>query len=445
MRVLPVINCRLWSPNPKTGGGFCAGGHHGGSMSRGVCVNTCRLGQNTGAALTKAKPTPRTPTDEELRRAAICVACDAARGITLQQDPPVYSVKCADCGCGGVKLATGDCPRRKWTMAAQCVEIACDLPPGDVVMLTAAVRDLHAAYPGQFRTAIKTKHPALWRHNPLAENVESFSSYRRIEASYTRAIQESNQRPYHFIDGYAQDLAVQLGVPRYPIREFRGDVRMSDRERRSWPSSLGDWRGPYWLVYAGGKYDITAKWWSPDNYQGVIDALRGRVQFVQVGSLTDFHNRLDGVIDLTGKTDLRELIHLTYHAAGVVCPVTLGMHLAAAVPTPDGDGERTRPCVVIAGGREPRHWEAYPGHAFLDNVGQLSCSDKGGCWKTRCQPVGDGDEKDAGNRCVQPVGVTLRMPVIVRDRATTTLDIPRCMTMIGVSDVVKAIRGFESR
>ena len=34
--------------------------------------------------------------------------------------------------------------------------------PGDVVMLTAAVRDLHAACPGQFVTDVRTSADALW-------------------------------------------------------------------------------------------------------------------------------------------------------------------------------------------------------------------------------------------------------------------------------------------
>ncbi|MFT5466117.1 MAG: ADP-heptose:LPS heptosyltransferase [Verrucomicrobiales bacterium] len=38
--------------------------------------------------------------------------------------------------------------------------------PGDIVMLTAAVRDLHAHYPGQFLTDVRTPCPALWEHNP---------------------------------------------------------------------------------------------------------------------------------------------------------------------------------------------------------------------------------------------------------------------------------------
>ncbi len=40
--------------------------------------------------------------------------------------------------------------------------------PGDIVMLTAAVRDLHRAHPGQFETWIKTSAMPLWEHNPHA-------------------------------------------------------------------------------------------------------------------------------------------------------------------------------------------------------------------------------------------------------------------------------------
>ena len=38
--------------------------------------------------------------------------------------------------------------------------------PGDIVMLTAAVRDLHSTYPGQFQTDVRTACPELWENNP---------------------------------------------------------------------------------------------------------------------------------------------------------------------------------------------------------------------------------------------------------------------------------------
>ena len=38
--------------------------------------------------------------------------------------------------------------------------------PGDIVMLTAAVRDLHRCHPGRFVTDVRTSCPDLWRYNP---------------------------------------------------------------------------------------------------------------------------------------------------------------------------------------------------------------------------------------------------------------------------------------
>lgn len=37
---------------------------------------------------------------------------------------------------------------------------------GDIVMLTAAVRDLHRTYPGEFITDVRTPFPGLWAGNP---------------------------------------------------------------------------------------------------------------------------------------------------------------------------------------------------------------------------------------------------------------------------------------
>ena len=38
--------------------------------------------------------------------------------------------------------------------------------PGDILMLTAAVRDLHRCHPGEFLTDVRTSCPELWHHNP---------------------------------------------------------------------------------------------------------------------------------------------------------------------------------------------------------------------------------------------------------------------------------------
>jgi len=116
---------------------------------------------------------------------------------------------------------------------------------------------------------------------------------------------------------------------------------------------------------------------------------------------------------------------LIHNADGVLCGVTSLMHLAAAVPRP---ANRTglRPCVVIAGGREPPHWEGYPGHQFLHTVGALQCCREDGCWKARTRALGDGAPEDEPDcRCVDIVG-----------------PLARCMHLITPNDVIRRIESY---
>ena len=310
------------------------------------------------------------------------------------------------------------------TSTAERLLLETHLSPGDVVMLTATVRDLHRAYPGRFETAVDTSASDLWSHNPWVTPVRSDASYRRIDMHYP-LINRSNQTPLHFLHGYTQYLSDTLGLP-IPVTEFKGDVHLSDEEK-GWTSQVEQefgHRGRYWVMMAGGKYDFTAKWWPPAYYQKVVDHFAGRLQFVQCGEKSHWHPRLRGAFDLVGRTSLRQFVRLMYHAEGVVCPVTFAMHLAAAVPPKHG---RLKPCVVIAGGREPPQWEAYPGHQFLHTIGALPCCAHGGCWRSRCQTVGDGDAKDHNNLCERPVPID------------DQLRVPQCMVMIRPEDVIRSI------
>src|SRR5439155_3065887 len=208
---------------------------------------------------------------------------------------------------------------------------------------------------------------------------------------------------------------------------FRGDIHLSALEK-SWYSQVYELTRcniPFWIIAAGGKYDVTVKWWSTERYQRVIDHFRGRIQFVQIGEYGHPHPRLNGVIDLRGQTNLRELVRLVYHSQGVLCPVTAVMHLAAAVEV-KGSGDFNRPCVVIAGGREPAHWEAYADHQFIQTNGALPCCAKGGCWKDRVEPLGDGDERDQEDHlCCNVVGA-----------------LPRCMDLISAEEVIRRIEWY---
>lgn len=295
--------------------------------------------------------------------------------------------------------------------------------PGDAVMLTAAVRDLHLCYPGHYLTDVRTPCPQLWENNPhITPLKEDDAGVEVIECHYP-LIHRSNQTPIHFLHGFIEFLNEQLGLTIKPTA-FKGDIHISALEK-SWISQVQEITGedtPFWIVCSGGKFDYTIKWWDHRRYQQVVDHFRDKIVFVQVGEAKHYHPPLDGVIDLRGKTDLRQFIRLVYHSQGVLGPVSLAMHLAAAVEVKCSP-PKNRPCVVVAGGREPPHWEAYPHHQFIHTVGALPCCDDGGCWKARTVPLGDGDEKDSPeNLCVDVVN-----------------NLPHCMDMISAEEVMRRI------
>jgi ADP-heptose:LPS heptosyltransferase len=298
--------------------------------------------------------------------------------------------------------------------------------PGDILMLTAALRDLHKAGPGEYQTDVRTSADALWYNNPFLAPLQEGAPGVETLLMHYPLIHQSNQFPYHFIQGYLQYLEQQLNR-RIPLTSFHGDVYLTEQEKQA-PVPGADLGVPerFWILVAGGKFDFTAKWWNPASYQRVVDHFRDQIRFVQCGEQGHWHPPLEGVVNLVGKTSLRDFVRLMYHAEGVVCPVTFAMHLAAAVETKAGR-LHPRPCVVLAGGREPPHWEAYPHHQFLSLVGALPCCAHGGCWRSRCQLVGDGDEKDRDNLCENPVQIN------------ADLRIPRCMELISPADVIRRI------
>ena len=290
-------------------------------------------------------------------------------------------------------------------------------------MLTAAVRDLHRTYPDKYLTDVRTSFPDLWLYNPYVTKLsDSDPEIKTIECDYP-LINHADTLPYHCLHGFRHFLNNRLGLHIQPTA-FCGDLHIGRREK-SWHSQVWEMASrevPFWLIAAGGKFDVTIKWWDVARYQQVVDHFRGRIQFVQVGAERHHHPKLNGVIDLRGRTDVRQLVRLVYHAQGVLCGVTGLMHLAAAVEYKWNPASH-RPCVVVAGGREPPHWEAYPFHQFVHTVGALECCRAGGCWRDRTVPLGDGDERDHPRRLCQDIRGNL----------------PRCMDMISAEEVIRRV------
>jgi len=291
--------------------------------------------------------------------------------------------------------------------------------PGDVLVMTAALESLHLQYPGRFLTGVDTSCDSLFLHNPRV--VPSYDQDYRIIDMHYPLVNDSNQRGIHFMEAYCHYLAKELRAE-LPLRVNRPFLYLSDEEK-GWISQVQERTNRptrFWLVNSGTKSDFTAKGWGHHNYQKLVDLLRGRVTFAQVGARGHRHKELNGVVNLVGWTDLRQLVRLSYHCAGGVGPSTLLQHLCAAWQ---------KPYVCLLGGREPVTWVSYPKQSTLHTMGMLECCKDGACWKSRTVPLGDGEDKES-SLCALPV---LSGPELV----------PQCLASISPEEVANVILRYE--
>lgn len=304
---------------------------------------------------------------------------------------------------------------------------------GDTVCLAAAVRDLHRAHPGRYRVSTSGHYTGFWKRCPDIAPLDPGRAARRIVVNYHAGIVASQAGTYrrHFLTWFHRMLGRELGVE-VPVTEPRGAIW---RAVEASPAA-----GRYWVVVAGGKLDMTAKWWPLERWQATVDALAARgIACVQAGA--HFHKHVHPPLrncpSAVGRTDdIHDLFALIAGAEGVLCGITAAAHIAAVYD---------KPCVVVAGGREEPWWEAYTNegqwpagcapvrvpHRFLHTVGRLDCCKRAGCWKKRTVPIEPADTataKGRANLCVDPI------------RAGTAR--PRCLDLIAVDEVVAAALSY---
>tara|TARA_R110000824_G_scaffold7349_4_gene33069 strand:+ start:110 stop:1129 length:1020 start_codon:yes stop_codon:yes gene_type:complete len=292
--------------------------------------------------------------------------------------------------------------------------------PGDILVLTAAIRDLKSKFP-HLQIHMKTTAPSIWDNNPhVVSSPHDDPPHLDIKLEYP-LVHRANSSGKHFIHAFKEEIEAKLGVD-FDITAFKCDVHVSEQEK-SWVNQVKenfDYSGKFWVINSGSKNDFPLKQWVRSRWQEVVYALKGKIQFVQVGEEGHNHEPLDGAFDLVGKTDMRQLIRLCSHAEGAVCHITMLNHLMSAWE---------KPCVVVAGGRETSSWESYNETTYLDTIGNLPCCKSGGCWKSQV--------KD----CVAmepPQGWVVKAP---NDAAPPSLS-PKCMNMITSADVVRAIEKY---
>ena len=298
---------------------------------------------------------------------------------------------------------------------------------GDNVVATRAILELTKEV-GPVN--LYSSHPEVWMHHPGVANLEHISQAPAncIPLEYSNSINSANNNSYHFVRGYLNDANDTMRTS-VKLSDLRPHLTLSPGEK-----SIVE--PPYWILMAGSKLDFQTKQWDPTNYRRVVDLLPG-IKFVSVGASKsnsgkgiNVNHIIPKALDLVGTTTLRQLITLIAFSDGVLCGVTSAMHIAAAF---------NKPCVVVAGGREPWWWEAYNKetwklscdsappddfceHVYFHSIGSLQCSSMSGCGKSR---LGCNSEVCCSNVVAAPSGSS-----------------PMCMQAVSAEMVVDAIHNY---
>jgi hypothetical protein len=173
---------------------------------------------------------------------------------------------------------------------------------------------------------------------------------------------------------------------------IRPYLALTDEEK-----SRAAWASGHIVIQSSGlaaRHPMLNKQWHAERFQGVVDALAGELDIIQLGSRED--PPLQHVNDLRGTTGIRETAAILSHARLYIGTVGFLMHLARAVECPS---------VIVFGGREAPWQSGYVGNANLYSA--VQCAP---CW-----------------------------------RANTCEFDRRCMSDISVADVVSAIRQMLGR
>ena len=290
---------------------------------------------------------------------------------------------------------------------------------GDDLLCTAVLREFRNR--GRDRLLMISDYAELFAGNPDPDYVRPlwrrYSPYRStasisrrfarlwggqaVQVEYAPFLGADRRRPppRHIV----AEMCARAGITG-PV-SIRPYLYLSEAEKAD-----ASWARDWIVIQSDGlaaRHPMQNKQWYVERFQGVIDALRGEVDFVQLGSSSD--PALRHVRDLRGRTQIRQTAAILHHARLYVGTVGFLMHVARAVECPS---------VIIFGGREAPTQSGYICNSNLYSA--VPCAP---CWRS--------NTCDFDRKCMQAISVedvvrAIR-EMLVRPRsplATEVVDIP---------------------
>lgn len=224
----------------------------------------------------------------------------------------------------------------------RCIRFASHSHIGDMVICTGAIRNVCAAHPDlAFVTPDYCRD--VYRHNP--DMVERATAYTELgKITYGTLADEQRGRWGNVVEGFTRSLCALLGIPtvpavtRVPVLHLSKEELLRSRAYNGW-----------WLINANCQTCSMSKGYP--YWQRVVDILGWR--FAQIGGREgrDLSPDLRGVLDIRGRTTLRDLMVMAYGCDGIISPPSCITSIGAAFGKPQ---------ICLNAGREPDALTDYP-------------------------------------------------------------------------------------
>lgn len=236
---------------------------------------------------------------------------------------------------------------------------------GDVLICTSVLSNIKRSFPN-LRLGLKSEYNEVFENSDFFDpeiNIDNYDKMMKIEyAPFSQKTASGGTCCEGFNRSINDRFFSPLGrgfdiIDKFPI------LNLTEEEKAPAPYYQ------YWVINANWQTcsETKAYPW----YQEIVN-LRPDIVFVQIGSQEsrDVQQSLDNVVDLRGKTNIRELISLISKSKGVLGPVSSTTHIAQALNIP---------CIAINGNREPAALTKHPKTIHFHKDGGCGYTQKKSC------------------------------------------------------------------
>lgn len=251
--------------------------------------------------------------------------------------------------------------------------ISFGISAGDDLLCTIIAQQLRRK--GYKKIWIGTGFPEIFLNNPHVDKALKQNEHGHISLffrKYLQAIKVNHIHPWYTVHNKITDQDIipdkhiiykmcdKVNVA-YP-EQLRPNIYLSEREKLQ--GKLSDNQVCIQSTGSGARQYMQTKDWLPERFVEVVSELLKDYTVIQIGSLND--QLLPGVIDMRGKTSIREAAAILYHSQFFVGLVGFLMHLARSVNCRS---------VIIYGGRERPDQSGYE-----ENINLYSAVPCSPCW-----------------------------------------------------------------